>query len=425
MFENIKKEDKIRYATIGMIVLFILSTIAIYISSSSRAGGGATGSTQGMQNEPNTTYSFVGKGEANATLISWDPAIFVKGQDESLEAMLEKLKDMRVVINDVPQAGGHIIRLADSSLVFSVSRMLSSLNVTIIGSGTISIPQAIVRGNGIERVVSGGTYPYQGRPDFDQGESFPVVFDAYVEGNAMPYIPQNIIVLAGQPTDAEIKPINVSIIQPYLKASLPWELRRTDITQFQLNLIGGDKVRFKQRSIVLFNDTLTDSQIEKLRAANFNWSTGDIESGLMGVNPEFEDKKQIESDLMPMGIKPLFPVSTIEVYPYMGAMPGSGENRSFEQAMKDTWEIWNQTFPEISINFTPAYKLNVILPREINASDGQAYRLLKTEYNISSTYPPLENGTLKITFVPRGRQVDSIISAFYSPVGEIVPIETS
>ena len=414
MFDNIKNEDKKRYFAIGIIALFMLSTIAIYISSSTRAGGST--SAPAKPTAVNETYSFSGRGQANATLTSWDPALFVRGPDSGLGPMLQELRQQGVVVNDVPQAGGHILTLASSELVYNTSRLLGGLNVTVLGSGTISIPQAYVQGAGASRLVSGGTYPYQDTPDFEQGEVFPVAFDAYVEGQGMPYTPQNIIVLPGAPADAEVKPLAVSISSTYLDATLPWAQRNLDLGQFQSDLIGGDKVRAKLRSVVLFRTLLTERQIAQVKSMAFNWSTGDVEEGLMGVKPEFGDQRQVEGDLLGLGIEPVFPVSDVWVYPWAG-------NRSLEKQLEDTQRIWNQSYPNLTARFEHAYVLSVTLPGQIMGSDGQAYRLMQKTYNVSSTYPPLENGTLKISFQPRGRQVDRLTSAFYSPPGVIEPLQ--
>jgi hypothetical protein len=150
----------------------------------------------------------------------------------------------------------------------------------------------------------------------------------------------------------------------------------------------------------------------------FSWSTGDVEEGLMGVKPEFSDREKVVSDLQGLGIEPIFPMTDIMVYPWEG-------NRSLQDQLDDTQRIWNETYPNVTAQFKPAYVLAVTLPMQIRGSDGQAYRLLQTTYNVSSAYPPLENGTLKISFQPRGRQVDALNTAFYSPPGVVEPLQTS
>ncbi|VVB56525.1 Uncharacterised protein [uncultured archaeon] len=424
MFDNIKKEDKIRYATIAVILLFIFSTIAIYMSTAANNGGGtrtpspATNSTAG--------YTFTGRGVANATLTGWDPVLFVRGPDPNLLPALEQLQQAGIVTKQVPQAGGYILTLSDSRQVYNTTRGLLGLNVSIQGSGTISIPQASVTDPaGAVHTVSGGTYSYTATPAFDQGDTLPVAFDTYVEGSRMPYNPANLVVLPGPIVDAEIAALNVTINQNYWRGLLPWSQRNLALNQFQANLIGGDRLKFRQRSVVIFPRLISPAQIAQLKASPPAWSTGDVEEGLAGVKPEFSDETAVANDLISYGVTPLFPASVMEVYPNpFKYLPNSSEplNRSNESISADIARIWNATYPDTAVEFRPAYFLTIDLPSTIETG-GQTYRLLKTEYNVSSNYAPMENGTLKISFQPVGRQVLDLVSASYSPKGMVELVE--
>jgi len=409
MFEKITKEERNRYLTIGVILLFVFSTIAIYISTPSNQGG-STGKPA-----VNATYSFVGRGTANATLMRWDPTLFVRGPDPRLVYVLAELGEGGMVSDDVQQAGGYILTLPDSRLILNVTRQLIGLNVTIVGNGIISVPSAYVEGDGISRRVGGGTYYYQDTPQFDEGDVFPIAFDAYVEGQELQYGPQNIMVLQGEVIDAEVVPLDVAINMTYLQAPVEWEQRNLDLGQYQINLIGGDKVKYRQKSVVYFKQLLSDTQLTQLRSQKPAWAASDAEEDLIGVKPEFSNKTAISEDLARFGIEAVFPNSTIEVYPYM-------IGRNWSKIEEDTVRIWNETYQNMTVDFRPGYRLLVTLPSTILVN-GQTYMVRQPTVLMQSNYPPLEDGTIKLSYLPRGRQLDAPIRAFYSPEGVVEQIE--
>jgi hypothetical protein len=413
MFENITKEERNRYLTIAVILLFVFSTIAIYMSTPANSGSGTGTPTPGGSGA-NATFSFTGRGTANATLMRWDPAVFVRGADPGLGPALANLGASGLVVKDVPQAGGHILTLADSRLIQNVTRHLIGLNVTIQGNGIISLPFAYVEGDGVSRTVGGGTYYYQDTPQFGEGDVFPIAFDAYVEGGVLKYGPQNIVVLSGDILDAEIKPLGVAINQTYLQASLPWNQRDMDTGQYQVNLLGGDKVKYRQKSVVYFKQLLSGAQMTQLNSQLPAWAVGAAEEGLMGVKPEMTNQTKVEEDLAKFGIEPVFPVSTIEVYPYIGG-------RNWSTIEEDTARTWNETYPNVTVEFKPGYRLRVTLPNTVEVN-GQTYQMLKPVFILQSNYGPLEDGTLKMSFQPRGRQIDTLITASYSPQGVVEKI---
>ncbi|VVC02407.1 Uncharacterised protein [uncultured archaeon] len=414
MFENISKDERNRYLTIAVILLFVFSTIAIYISTPSNQGSGTQTNTPAAS-AANATYSFTGRGTANATLMRWDPALFVRGPDPRLADTLAELGAGGVVVKDVPQAGGHILTLADSRLIRNVTEYMAGLNVTILGNGIISMPSAFVEGNGISRMVGGGTYYYQDTPQFEEGDVFPIAFDAMVEGQGLKYGPQNIIVLQGGIVDAEVTPLNVTVNQTFLQFTLPWEQRNIEVGQYQSNLVGGDRVKFRQKSIVYFKQLLSDTQLAQLRGNRPSWAAADAEEGLIGVKTNVTNKTAVSADLARLGIEAVFPLTTVEVYPYM-------IGRNWSQIENDTARIWYETYPNMTVDFKPGYRLMVTLPPTISVN-GQTYIVRQQALLMQSNYPPMENGTLKLSFQPRGKQFDSAKTAFYSPKGVVEQIQ--
>ena len=414
MFDNISKDERNRYLTIAIILLFVFSTIAIYISTPANSGNGVQ-TTPAGGSKTNATLSFIGRGSANATLMRWDPTLFVRGPDPALNGVLANLSKEGLVIRDVPQAGGHILTLVNSQQILNVTGRLIGLNVTVVGNAIISIPSAFVEGNGVNRTVSGGTYYYQDTPQFSEGDVFPVAFDANVVGQEMQYGPQNIVVLQGGIIDTEIKPLDITINQTFLQALLPWSSRNMDLAQFQVNLIGGDKLKYHQRSVVYFEQVPSNTQLAQLNSQLPAWAAGPAETGLIGVKPEIGNQTQVEQDLAKFGIQPIFPSSTIELYPYT-------TGRNWSQIQMDTARIWNASYPNLTIQFKSGYMLQVTLPSTIEAG-GQSYQVLQPSLLIQSNYPPMDNGTLKLSFQPRGRQIDQFTIASYSPIGVVEPIQ--
>jgi len=413
MFENITKDERNRYLTIAVILLFVFSTIAIYISTPANSGNGTPTPTPG--GNANATLTFTGRGSANATLMRWDPALFVRGPDPRLNGLLANLSASGIVIKDVPQAGGHILTLSDSAQILNVTEQLVVLNVTIQGNGVISIPSAFVQGDSINRTVSGGTFYYQDTPQFAEGDVFPIAFDAYVQGTALQYGPQNILVLPGNILDAEVAPLSVRINQTFLQTFLPWGERNLDLGQYQINLIGGDQVRPHIHSVVYFQQLLSDSQLASLNAQLPAWAAAAAEDSLIGVKVNVTNQTLIQTDLARFGITPIFPSSSIEVYPY-------ATGRNWSSIVNDTARIWNETYPNITAQFTNGYKLQVTL-RPTLSLNGQTYAVRTPSLLIQSNYPPMDNGTLKVSFQPQGRQIVTFTTASYSPAGMIEPIQ--
>ncbi len=407
MFGNLSKDDRQRYLVIGMILLFVFSTVAIYLFNPIGGGGNAGPVSPGANN---TTLQFTGRGIANATLIYWEPVVVVSGTSEKLEAFLQPLKSSGIVTKDLPLAGGRILGLSDSIYVTNLTRDLLRFNLTVRGQGAISIAQAHVdSGTGIARTVAGGVYNFEDTPIFEAGDVFEVAFDAQVTGNTITAGPVNLQALASGLLGIEVTPESVRLNKTFWQTRVPWQNRTLNIGQFQINLVGFDTARYQMRSYVQFAAPLTDKQKSALLSAPPAWlDVNNIQSDLVGVQLTYTNRSQVSADLAALGATPIFPDSPL------GVFPGSS-NRSNEQISADISRVWDETFPSMPTNFTQGYVLDVVLPPTI-VLNSQTYQVANRTMQIASDYAPMENGTLKGSFSPIGRSFNGFSGApIYSP----------
>lgn len=412
MFNNLSKDDRKRYMVIGTILLFVFSTVAIYLFNPIGGSGGGPGKPAPGDN---ATLRFTGRGVANATLIYWEPVLVVAGSGDALEALLLPLKAQGIVTKDLPLTGGRILGLSDASYVINLTRNLLLLNLTVRGQGAISIAQAYVdSGTGTGRTVAGGVYNFEDTPVFEEGDVFEVVFDADVTGNAITGGPINIQVLLASIVNAEFAPVSVRLNSSFWQARIPWENRTLNVNTFEANIHSGDKMRYQQRSFVQTQSPITAQQRTALLSARPAWlDSNNVQTELLGVDPAYTNRAQVSADLAILGIAPVFPDSPLGIFP-------ASSNRSDEQISADIALIWNATVPGMPINFTQGYVLEVVLPSTFVA-DGRTYQVANKTMRIASDYPPLANGTLKGSFNPLGRSFTGFAGApIYSPPSQMI-----
>src|SRR5438105_4649827 len=105
MFDFIKPEDRTRWGVIALIILFVLSSAAVYMNSGFKLSGGSTG-----DGTTDLIDTFNGTARANATLVSWDPSLTVVGSSPALDGLVQQLKAQGLVTYDVSTPDGRILR---------------------------------------------------------------------------------------------------------------------------------------------------------------------------------------------------------------------------------------------------------------------------------------------------------------------------
>ncbi len=406
MFDNMSKDDRQRYLVIGMIILFVFSTVAIYLFNPIGGGGGAGPIPPGSSN----ASAFSGHGIANATLLSWEPVLVVSGNSSSANALLLQWQsDGLLTASPVMQSGSRILRLSDSKYVTSITSALLALNLSVRGQGAISIAQAFVSGSGINRTVSGGVYTYEDTPIFEEGDVFPVSFDAYVVGTTIQSAPINLQPLSPGSLNVEFAPLSVKLNTTFFQTYVPWENRTLKAGQYFVNLVGGDDMKYKPRSYVQTNAPITSTQRSALLAKPPAWlDNGNVQAYLIGVQTNYTDSTQIRNDLAPLGITPIFPDSVMAIFPYRG-------NSTDAEIKARLISTWDETFPGLGQNFTIGYVLDITLPPTL-IIDGQTYQIANQTSQIASDYPPMASATLKAVFQPIGHTINGFSSPpVYSP----------
>ncbi len=315
MFDNLSKDDRKRYLVIGVILLFVFSTFAIYLFNPIGGASGGAGKTSNLAADPN--FRFTGRGVANATLLYWEPVLVVSGSSDGLDALLQPLKAQGIITKDLPLTGGRILGLSDAVYVANLSRDLLLLNLTVRGQGAISIAQAYMdNGAGTVRTVSGGVYNFEDTPVFADGDVFEVAFDADVTGNAITAGPINIRALPAGIVNVEFAPASVNLSTSFWQAFIPWQNRTLNTNTFEASLPGGDRVRYQMRSYVRTKSFITDQQKSALLSSRPFWLDSDnVQIDLIGVRPDYANRAQVSADLAALGITPVFPDSPLGVFP--------------------------------------------------------------------------------------------------------------
>ncbi|MDE1798227.1 MAG: hypothetical protein KGH63_02375 [Candidatus Micrarchaeota archaeon] len=403
MFENVKPEDMNRYKIIALLVVLAVSTVALIYSGPGVSGGS---STTPADTGANAIDTFNGTASTNATLLSWDPSLVVVGSGLGLDSLVTELKDAGVVTNDVSTPDGRILRLADSADVFNLTQQLTALNLSVYDEAVISVPDVNVVGPGIEKTVAGSTFRYTTVPIFDQGDVFPITFQAQVV-NGQLYSLGSIRFDAGAPTQAEVLPLNAALNSTFWRVSVPWESRNANANQLQAYLPGGSFVAYKPRSYVTFSPPLSTDQLDLLSQHMPAYAVS-LQPGLMGVNNNMTNRSLIIRDLAAVGLNATFPDSLMDVWAwrYPNETEAQWKSRSFG--------IFNQTFPGlVADNVTTTYRLELTLPASI--SDGTyTYIVTNRTLDMNSLYPPQDGYTVKLIFTPVGRRAVQFTQAEYS-----------
>lgn len=410
MFEFVKPEDRPKFATLVIAMIFVFSTIAIYTAN--RSGSSDVPAPKSGDGGLDT---FNGTAIINATMTRWEPTLLVQGISPRLEARVEQLKAEGTILYDTRTGDGWLLRLADSRQVYPVANELMDLGTSVTGFASISIPSVRLEGGSIAQTVSGGAFSgLRLEPVFAQGDLVPMQILAGASGGQLNTL-INLAVLPGAPIEAEIEPRNATLNYTFWRTLVPWELRNINHAQLEANMLGGSSVFYKPRSFVTFDPPLNSGQLTLLNSRLPTYATT-LQPGLMGVERNMTDRRRVQQDLGAVGIQPNFTDSPMDIRPYR-------ENKTDEQAEEYIKTAWNSTYEGLQANFTKTYRLLVDLPSTLNGSDGRTYWMANHTFFLNSRHPPMEGGTVKLTFTPMGRRVTVFEFAQYSPRGQLTPLE--
>ncbi|MFH1094672.1 MAG: hypothetical protein V1728_00460 [Candidatus Micrarchaeota archaeon] len=400
MFENISRDDKMKYGAIALILLFIFSTIALY-------GRGGSGSNPTGTGGANISFQFSADG--SLSLVQWDPVVVVTGTDPALPGLIEELKKNGTVSNDVTVAEGSILRLDDSKHVFGTAAAISALGLDVISDAYISITDLNTTYNGQRITVVGNTLKMQMPVIFDEGDSFPAQFTATVRDGKLVGI-SNLQMASAQEYDAMTTPDNVTLTDLFYRDDVPWESRNLNAAVLEVYMVGGSHVTYRPRSYIQFPNGLSDQQLSTLSTHMPAYVTN-VATGLVGVSLDMTDKNRITQDMNALiGAEPSFPPSPLDIQPYRK------ENQSDADVAGMIRDSWMQAYPNLSMNLTPTYRIDVELPATIGEGN-QTFLVANRSFVMNSLYAPSPDGVLELTFRPLGRRIDSFTYAQYLPAG--------
>ncbi len=283
MFENVSREDKLKYGAIALILLFIFSTIALY----GRGGGSSSTNTQ---NDANISFEF--PASANISLSHWDPVVVVTGTDPALPGLIDELKSSGIVTNDLTVPQGSILRLDDSKHVFGTAAVISALGLPVYSDAYLSVGDLDTTYNGQNVTILGNTLKVQMPVIFDQGDSFNGQFTAVVQDGKLVNI-YKIHPQTEQEYSVITPPTNVTLTDRFYRDDVPWESRNVEAGVLKIYMVGGSNVSYQPRSYIQFPDGLSDQQLSTLSSHMPSYVTN-IATGLVGVSLDMTDRSRIE-----------------------------------------------------------------------------------------------------------------------------------
>lgn len=390
---KISKGNWLRFGTIALILIFLLSIFAAYLGYNSGSSGKQT------QQEVDV---IAGTASANATLSSYSPSIEIDGDSPSLAALIKELKSSGMIVQDIKTSKGRILMATDSKYVVNISSKLDGLGLAHYAEAVLSTDAISFASQQNTTVIEGQIFKLKMAPVFEEGETFPIQFSANVaEGKLVAY--GQISFMPQSEMNAQITPINATLLSTSLLIQIPWENRSLDISGFNSTLSKNADLNYSSRSYVLLSPELTGAQLQQISLQKPAYITG-MQPSTLSISPSFSNKSEIESFLSAYGASVQFPPSQMLISPTQNStLNAEGISASFFSA-----------FGNLSQEAYPIYIISLQFPATVE-SEGKTYSIQSQNITINSPNPPTNDSIAYATFTPVGSRALNLVVYDYSP----------
>jgi hypothetical protein len=375
------KKTILAAAAIGLVLMFLLASVALGVlysqGGSNSQGGSGAGELQG------TSFT-------NITINRYQPYLIVKGGNGSaVEAATAKLKSAGIVEYATTNSGGYIISLANGRDAPKAGLEYEKANASVLATAFIGMPQEItVQGDGITTKAEGTTFDTQLRPIYEEGSRHEAQILVALQGvkivglGSFAILPKTVY---GAVAVMEI----VSAPTAEYAVEVPWEGRAA---AKKIALQKG--AAYKEKSYI---EIPTNASLDSVSAAGkLLFATG-AQAGIVSVRNDFADRGLAESQLMLLGLPCNFP-------PSVASFPNTTGNQSASALVEALFAAGiNATLKEAST-------LTVKLPEYIE-KDGQRYYAegFEITFDTQGALPGAANATVSIDFAAEGSRVGRIL----------------
>jgi len=381
---NLSKTDIAKIFAVGIVLVFVVEILFMYMPSSSRGSV-----APGDGTVPTSFDTFDGAGTANGTIASYDPILIVVGEDARIAAEISKLKKEGLVTYSSQAQGATIINLASAKDVTGISLRLIGANATVLGDVSISMSNIKVAGADFQRDVPSSTFRYRMPPIFEVGDVIPLSFSAKVVNGQM-YTVSNLALPSPEPIITIARPESVVVKAESYRANVPWESRNSMNQQALQGAFGKyGNVTYKLRSFIGITPDAGTAQGQQLSNALPNYALG-LQQNILSIVRGYNNSAQVRADLAQYGIEGDFPPSIIEIRPKEGTL-----------SLADLNGAMNSTYGT-SYTFQKQYDVEITLPQKV-AYGGVEYSLLNSTMMASASRLPSKTALSAFRFTPYGR----------------------
>lgn len=401
MLDFFTKKENLKWGVLGLIALFMLSTLAQYAGGALSSGPSPSSQTEGQQD-------YTANAVANMTLISWEPSLEVLNEDERLDDLITRLKEDGKINYDLKLSDRRVLRLSDSDDVFEVSQNLQTEGYILLANAVVRFSNVTVYKEDMSQttVDAKSTSVTKISPSFQPGDELRVSFTVSVR-NGQLFGYSTPLVQSTEIVDFSLVPKSSEVLSTYHEVQLSWANRMLDITPIKEALKDEAEVSLNSKSFILLNPPLTEQQASQLSLSKPDYITN-IQLQRLGITPTYNDKDQIASDLLPYSVQPIFENPTIVIEPKQGA----------DVQIKDIVEILDEKYALENANLSTLHLLKIEVPQMITANNSREYFVSNTTLLLESYTRPDEDSKISLSASPIGRRIDTFTNVRYSELDE-------
>ncbi|MCX8195336.1 MAG: hypothetical protein N3G22_04505 [Candidatus Micrarchaeota archaeon] len=379
-----KKEDWYKLIVLVIVAVFVFQMISFSVLNQNKPAGGPSASSPKI--------SVNGQGEANVTIVRYEPYVMVKGGEEGqVKNISKKLIDEGKATHAFQQDEWLVVGLKSGKDVPSAAQEFEKVNASVFASAALSTSSKIkVSGDGITTMIDGTSFTMRISPYFEEGEVVEAIFSASVVNGQIVQI-ENFLFLPVQVKGAVVKAQLTAEPKTEKIIEIGWKDRIAAKEK-----LASSKATYKPHSYIEIPQNASEQQLSTLRSKGASYITG-IQPGIISVRNDFVDYERANADLGSVGLNGSFPPSIVLL-----------ENMTPEDISKVAEELQKAGIKAELIEKKTAM---AALPKEIEWG-GKKFRTSEEEVSFEQMHET-EGGSvfLSIDFLAQGSRLSKVLSA--------------